>query len=55
MISLDHATFFNIAKDIALGVNFLHGSTPSIVHYDLKPANILVTIISALSLTEIVH
>jgi serine/threonine protein kinase len=38
----DQATAFKLTKDIALGMNFLHGSTPTIVHYDLKPSNILV-------------
>lgn len=30
------------ARDAALGVNWLHCSTPQIIHRDLKPANLLV-------------
>eukprot|EP01104_Vermistella_antarctica_P008500 TRINITY_DN212_c0_g1_i1.p1 TRINITY_DN212_c0_g1~~TRINITY_DN212_c0_g1_i1.p1 ORF type:complete len:524 (+),score=140.72 TRINITY_DN212_c0_g1_i1:197-1768(+) len=30
-----------MAKDVALGMNWLHCSNPSIVHRDLKPANLL--------------
>jgi serine/threonine protein kinase len=31
-----------IAKDVALGMNWLHRSTPVFVHRDLKPSNILI-------------
>jgi sterile alpha motif and leucine zipper-containing kinase AZK len=31
-----------MAKDAALGINWLHCSNPQIVHRDLKPSNLLV-------------
>lgn len=31
-----------IAKDVAKGINFLHTFTPTILHCDLKPGNLLV-------------
>jgi serine/threonine protein kinase len=33
-----------MAKDIALGMNWLHQNKPPIIHRDLKPANLLVTL-----------
>ena len=39
--SLSAAARFNIALDIATGLRYLHGLTPSIVHRDVKSANIL--------------
>lgn len=32
---------YNIAKDISLGINYLHTRKPIVVHRDLKSANVL--------------
>jgi serine/threonine protein kinase len=32
----------SIARDVALGMNYLHSSFPIVVHRDLRPANIMV-------------
>jgi serine/threonine protein kinase len=37
-----------MAKDIALGMNWLHQNKPPIIHRDLKPANLLVRFIRSL-------
>eukprot|EP01135_Chromosphaera_perkinsii_P005347 Nk52_evm28s343 gene=Nk52_evmTU28s343 len=39
---VDHIMYFKIAKDIALGMNFLHKLRPPVIHYDLKSLNILI-------------
>ena len=38
---LDHGSFFTIARDIILALNFLHNQTNPIIHMDIKSANIL--------------
>ena len=38
---LDHGSFFSIARDIALALNYLHKKPQPIIHMDLKSANIL--------------
>ncbi|KAL3880644.1 hypothetical protein ACJMK2_032868 [Sinanodonta woodiana] len=41
--SLDHAEFHQIARDIALGMNYLHNHKPEVLHLDLKSLNILLS------------
>merc|ERR1712046_21826 len=31
-----------VARDIALGMNWLHMSNPQVIHRDLKPSNVLI-------------
>ena len=38
---LDHGSFFSIARDIALALNYLHKQPQPIIHMDVKSANIL--------------
>ena len=38
---LDHSSFFSIARDIILALNFLHNQINPIIHMDIKSANIL--------------
>ena len=38
---LDHGSFFSIARDVALALNYLHKRPRPIVHLDVKSANIL--------------
>ncbi len=38
---LDHGSFFSIARDLALALNYLHNQTNPIVHLDVKSANVL--------------
>ena len=39
---LDHGSFFSIARDVALALNYLHKRQPKpIVHLDVKSANVL--------------
>ena len=38
---LDHGSFFSIARDITLALNFLHNQINPIIHMDVKSANIL--------------
>ena len=38
---LDHAAYFQVARDIALGMNYLHLHRPSVLHLDLKSMNVL--------------
>ncbi len=39
--TLDHAAYFQIARDVALGMNYLHLHRPSVLHLDLKSLNVL--------------
>ena len=39
--SLDHAAFYQIARDMALGMNYLHLHRPVVLHLDLKSMNVL--------------
>lgn len=39
--SLDHAAFYQIARDMALGMNYLHRHRPTVLHLDLKSTNVL--------------
>jgi serine/threonine protein kinase len=41
-IQLSLLTRMRMAKDIALGMNWLHQNKPPIIHRDLKPSNLLV-------------
>ena len=41
--SLDHAAYYQIARDTALGMNYLHMHRPAVLHLDLKSMNILLT------------
>ena len=40
---LDHAAYHQIARDTALGMNYLHKHRPAVLHLDLKSLNILLT------------
>ncbi|XP_064637727.1 uncharacterized protein LOC135493962 [Lineus longissimus] len=40
----DHVAYHNIAKDIALGMNYLHRHRPAILHLDLKSTNVLLSV-----------
>ncbi|XP_072039925.1 LOW QUALITY PROTEIN: uncharacterized protein [Amphiura filiformis] len=39
--SLDHVGYYQIARDICLGMNYLHRHRPVVLHLDLKPMNVL--------------
>ncbi|XP_022086324.1 uncharacterized protein LOC110976918 isoform X2 [Acanthaster planci] len=39
--SLDHVAYYQIARDIALGMNYLHRHHPQVLHLDLKSMNVL--------------
>ncbi|XP_038055741.1 uncharacterized protein LOC119727764 [Patiria miniata] len=39
--SLDHVAYYQIARDIALGMNYLHRHRPQVLHLDLKSMNVL--------------
>ncbi|KAH3831342.1 uncharacterized protein LOC127880025 [Dreissena polymorpha] len=39
--SLDHAMYYQVAKDIAAGMNYLHSHKPEVLHLDLKSMNVL--------------
>lgn len=41
--SLDHVAYYQIGRDIALGMNYLHQHKPSVLHLDLKSMNVLLT------------
>ena len=41
--SLDHAAYYQIAQDIAVGMNYLHRHRPAVLHLDLKSMNVLLT------------
>ena len=41
--ALDHVAYYVIARDIALGMNYLHQHHPSVLHLDLKSMNVLLT------------
>lgn len=38
---LDHGSFFSIARDVALALNYLHKQQRPVVHLDIKSANVL--------------
>lgn len=38
---LDHGSFFSIARDVALALNYLHKQVKPIIHLDVKSANVL--------------
>ncbi|XP_071087310.1 uncharacterized protein [Haliotis cracherodii] len=40
--SLDHAEYYQIARDIAAGMVYLHNHRPSVLHLDLKSMNVLI-------------
>ena len=40
-MSLDHAEYYQVARDIALGMNYLHSHKPEVLHLDLKSMNVL--------------
>jgi len=39
---LDAATFFSIARDVAIGLAYLHSQKPPVLHLNLRPSNVLV-------------
>ncbi|KAJ8298435.1 hypothetical protein KUTeg_024966 [Tegillarca granosa] len=39
---LDHAEYYRVAHDIALGMNYLHQHKPAVLHLDLKSMNVLI-------------
>ncbi|XP_052078614.1 uncharacterized protein LOC127716450 isoform X2 [Mytilus californianus] len=39
--SMDHAEYYGVAHDIALGMNYLHQHKPQVLHLDLKSMNVL--------------
>ncbi|XP_053399085.1 uncharacterized protein LOC123558283 [Mercenaria mercenaria] len=39
--SLDHALYYQVSRDIALGMNYLHSHKPQVLHLDLKSVNVL--------------
>lgn len=41
--ALDHVTYYAIARDVALGMNYLHQHRPSVLHLDLKSMNVLLS------------
>ena len=58
--SLPSEVIYSILSDVALGVNYLHGHSPPIVHRDLSANNILLTKdltakISDLGVAKILH
>lgn len=38
---MDHAEYYGVAHDIALGMNYLHQHKPQVLHLDLKSMNVL--------------
>ena len=38
---MDHAEYYSVAHDIALGMNYLHQHKPQVLHLDLKSMNVL--------------
>jgi len=42
-ITLTESQVVHIAKNVALGMNWLHTRSPTVLHLDLKPANILIS------------
>ncbi|XP_066287041.1 uncharacterized protein [Branchiostoma lanceolatum] len=38
---LDHVLYYQIARDTALGMNYLHNRKPAVLHLDLKSMNVL--------------
>jgi len=49
---LDETRIISILKQIALGLDYLHSSSPPIIHGDLKPTNILFDIENNVKLTD---
>ncbi len=47
---IDLEVVYKLSHDLALGLNYLHSSFPMVIHRDLRPANILLTL-SGASLT----
>lgn len=44
MYRLEHVTFYALAREIALGMNFLHSHTPEpVLHLNLKSTNVMLT------------
>jgi serine/threonine protein kinase len=41
--SLDHAEFYQIARDVSSGMVYLHNHRPPVLHLDLKSMNVLLT------------
>ncbi|XP_006811645.2 uncharacterized protein LOC102810182, partial [Saccoglossus kowalevskii] len=39
---LDHVSYFQVARDVCLGMNYLHRHKPSVLHMDLKTMNVLI-------------
>jgi hypothetical protein len=39
----DYATKIRLAKEIASGLEYLHGARPRVVHHDMKPENIMLS------------
>ena len=40
---LDHSSYYQIAHEVALGMNYLHLRRPPILHLDLKSMNVLLS------------
>ena len=40
-VGLDQCTYYQVAHDTALGINYLHRHRPCVLHLDLKALNIL--------------
>ena len=38
---MDHAEYYRVSHDIALGMNYLHQHKPQVLHLDLKSTNVL--------------
>ncbi|XP_070553545.1 uncharacterized protein [Ptychodera flava] len=39
---LDHISYFQLARDTSLGMNYLHRHKPAVLHMDLKSMNVLI-------------
>ena len=39
--NLDHVEYYQIARDMAQGMNYLHTHRPAVLHLDLKSGNVL--------------
>ena len=49
---IDHQRRLRMALDVAKGMRFLHGLTPSRIHRDLKSANLLISKHSVVKVTQ---